>query len=199
MVYERFHAALVHLVSRGGHGAQASLARRAGISKSHVTLLLKRKRGASKQTQENIARAFGYTHEHFLTLGRRLLIESPLEEQMALQLPEGTADEEMSAFYMRVSDGMPLRWHLSAKYKPILPEDQFGRMRSADCIEDHEKWLAVMRQVALGGISDEMDVVIYWRDKEVRRRLRAISIGDPDVVLVCNLPIPGERIRPRKK
>ncbi|MFC1895279.1 helix-turn-helix domain-containing protein [Thermodesulfobacteriota bacterium] len=148
MVYERFHAALTHVVSRGGRGTQASLAQRAGISKSYVTQLLKGKRRASKRTQEDIARAFGYTYEYFLTLGRRMLIKSPPAEQIGPQFPEYMDSEDMGVFYMRVSDGMPLRWHLSANYRPILPEDQIEGMCSADCIENHEKWLAVMRQEA---------------------------------------------------
>jgi hypothetical protein len=72
-VVKQFHAALIHLLSEKGRGAQTHLAKDQKIDRGHLNAIIKQRRPGSDKIREKIADHFNLSFEEMLSLGRRIL------------------------------------------------------------------------------------------------------------------------------
>jgi transcriptional regulator with XRE-family HTH domain len=68
-----FSAALAHLVSKKGRGAQEALAKQVRITPQYISRLARGERSGAEDVRRKIASALGYSYDEFLALGRALL------------------------------------------------------------------------------------------------------------------------------
>jgi len=81
-VRQFFMAALKAELEKRGHGFQAELAKRAGVSKSTVNDILKGRSSGSDRNRRAMAEALGYTdYEEFLDIGRQLSGAEPVRTE----------------------------------------------------------------------------------------------------------------------
>lgn len=72
-VAKQFHAALTHLLSEEGRGAQTRLANEQQIDRGYLNAIVKQRKLGSDKIRERIAEHFKMTFEEMLLLGRRIL------------------------------------------------------------------------------------------------------------------------------
>jgi hypothetical protein len=72
-VAKQFHAALIHLLSEEGRGAQTRLANEQQIDRGYLNAIVKQRKPGSDKIRERIADHFKMTFEEMLSLGRRIL------------------------------------------------------------------------------------------------------------------------------
>lgn len=72
-ISDNFQAALVHLLEKGGRGAQSRLARQQQIDKGYLSAIIKGRKPGSEEVRSKIAEHFQLTYEEMLALGRSLL------------------------------------------------------------------------------------------------------------------------------
>ncbi|MBA3008488.1 MAG: hypothetical protein KJ900_17410 [Proteobacteria bacterium] len=72
-VAKQFHAALTHLLSEEGRGAQTRLASEQQIDRGYLNAIVKQRKLGSDKIRERIADHFKMTFEEMLSLGRRIL------------------------------------------------------------------------------------------------------------------------------
>lgn len=71
-ISDYFRAALVHLLSEKGRGAQTRLAIDQGIDRGYLNAIVKGRKAGSERVREKIACYFNIDYEKMLALGRRL-------------------------------------------------------------------------------------------------------------------------------
>jgi hypothetical protein len=72
-VARQFHAALTHLLSEEGRGAQTRLATAQQIDRGYLNAIVKQRKPGSDKIREKIADHFNMTFEDILSLGRLIL------------------------------------------------------------------------------------------------------------------------------
>ena len=72
-VSNHFHAALSHLLTQEGRGAQSRLAGQQNIDRGYLNAIIKGRKPGSEKVRAKIATHFNMTYEDMLALGRSLL------------------------------------------------------------------------------------------------------------------------------
>lgn len=90
MDYESFYESVKYHLGKKGYGGQALLCRHTDIPRSYLSRILGGGRKAGVKTQRKIARFFGYGHEEFIEVGRRITLGEDPEQTVDLlqNLPE---------------------------------------------------------------------------------------------------------------
>ncbi len=73
LVFNQFHAALVHLLAQEGRGAQTRLANQQKIDRGYLNAIVKSRKSGSENIRSKIADHFDMAYEDMLILGRHLL------------------------------------------------------------------------------------------------------------------------------
>lgn len=90
-VTNQFQAALTHLLTQEGRGAQSRLAGQQKIDRGYLNAIVKGRKPGSEEARAKIACYFNMTYEDMLALGRSLLGRSGLE------ISEGKKGNEQKA------------------------------------------------------------------------------------------------------
>jgi len=95
-IAEQFRAALVHLLSLEGRGAQVRLAQAKEIDRGYLNAVVKGRKSAAEEIRVRIAEHFGMLYEDMLALGRKLqdgrvadatVTKAALPDQLAERMP----------------------------------------------------------------------------------------------------------------
>ncbi len=89
-IAEQFRAALVHLLSLEGRGAQVRLAQAKDIDPGYLNAVVKGRKSAAEEIRVRIAEHFGMLYEDMLALGRKVQ-EGSATDVTAVVLPDQQA------------------------------------------------------------------------------------------------------------
>jgi plasmid maintenance system antidote protein VapI len=89
-IAEQFRAALVHLLSLEGRGAQVRLAQAKEIDRGYLNAVVKGRKSAAEEIRVRIAEHFGMLYEDMLALGRKVQ-EGSATDVTAVVLPDQQA------------------------------------------------------------------------------------------------------------
>ena len=78
-VTHQFQAALSHLLTQEGRGAQSRLAGQQKIDRGYLNAIVKGRKPGSEEVRAKIASHFNMTYEDMLTLGRSILVGGECE------------------------------------------------------------------------------------------------------------------------
>jgi hypothetical protein len=134
--YEHFMAAFDQLVSQGGKGTQRRIATSSGKSPVQINDVLKRRKRAPQDLQEEIAKYFGMAYEEMLALGRKICdgkIRELLPFQAELErLPERSKDRYLF-IYRKVCELLDVAWlYDGALYAIEAAPDEFKAYRQQE-------------------------------------------------------------------
>ena len=93
----QFRTALIHLLKKGGRGAQARLAENQGIDRGYLSAIVRGKKPGSEQIRNKIALYFGMVYEEMLVLGRHIMDGEESPQPVAEQDKQQEKAETQSA------------------------------------------------------------------------------------------------------
>jgi len=143
-VTNQFQAALTHLLTQEGRGAQSRLAGQQKIDRGYLNAIVKGRKPGSEEVRAKIADHFNMTYEDMLTLGRGILGRD--KNDASVKTKEGKGDSAMQGENATVNKNV-IDFKSPQKFREIHSGISEKIMKVVEILESETKYRDVLAEL----------------------------------------------------